>query len=73
MTTTSQTSVIKTRPYSHSSSGMSFYNIVVNAEDGNYQEFEIEASSFSEAEAQANRIAHETFTDITFVEIYKIA
>lgn len=73
MTTSNQTSVITTRPYRHSRSAQSQYNVVVNAEDGNYQEFEIEASSFSEAEEKANQIAHETMTDITYVEIYKIA
>ncbi len=73
MTTLSQTSVIKTRPYSHSSNGRSIYNIVVNAEDGNYQEFEIEASSDIEAAAMASQLAHETFIDITYIEIYKLS
>lgn len=73
MTTSTQTSVIKTRPYNRGRRSQNLYNVVVNAEDGNYQEFEIEASSFSEAESKANDIAHETMTDITYVEIYKIA
>lgn len=73
MTTSVQTSVIKTRPYNRSRQAKSLYNVVVNAEDGNYQEYEIEASSFAEAEAKANAIAHDTMTDITFIEIYKVA
>ena len=73
MTTISQTSVINARPYNRIRNARNLYNIVVNAEDGNYQEFEIEASSFSEAEAKANAIAHETMTDVTYVEIYKVA
>jgi hypothetical protein len=47
--------------------------VVINAEDGNYQEIEIEADSFQEAEAKANAIAHETMTDIIYIEIYKLA
>ncbi len=73
MTTTAQKSVINSRANRHSRSAQHLYNVVVNAEDGNYQEFEIEASSFAEAEEKANAIAHETMTDITYVELYKIA
>ena len=73
MTTVSQTSEIISRPYNRSRREQQLYKVVINAEDGNYQEFEIEASSFAEAESKANDIAHETMTDITYVEIYKIA
>lgn len=73
MTTVSQTSEIISRPYNRSRNGQHLYKVVVNAEDGNYQEFEIEASSFSEAEMMANEIAYQEMTDITYVEIYKVA
>jgi hypothetical protein len=73
MTTVSQTSEIISRPYNRSRKGQQLYKVVINAEDGNYQEFEIEASSLSEAEAKANEIAYQEMTDITYVEIYKIA
>lgn len=72
MTTLTQTSVIKTQPSRHFRGARSLYQIVVNAEDGNYEQFEIEAASFSEAEQLANVMAHETMTDIIFIEIYKI-
>lgn len=61
------------RPYNRIRTRQSLYNVVVNAEDGNYQEFEIEAATLAEAEAKADIIAHETMTDVTFVEIYKVA
>lgn len=73
MTTVSQTSEIISRPYNRSRREQQLYKVVINAEDGNYQEFEIEASSLSEAEAKANEIAYQEMTDITYVEIYKIA
>jgi len=72
MTTLTQTSVIKTQPSRHFRGAQSLYQVVVNAEDGNYEQFEIEAASFSEAEQLANVMAHETMTDIIFIEIYKI-
>ncbi len=73
MTTVSQTSEIISRPYNRSRREQQLYKVVINAEDGNYQEFEIEASSLSEAEAKANEIAYQEMTDITYVEIYKVA
>ncbi len=72
MTTISQTSVINARSYGRKHS-QNLYNVVINAEDGNYQEIEIEADSFQEAEAKANAIAHETMIDIIYIEIYKLA
>ena len=73
MTTVSQTSEIISRPYNRSRREQQLYKVVINAEYGNYQEFEIEASSLSEAEAKANEIAYQEMTDITYVEIYKVA
>ncbi len=73
MTTTVQTSVISTRNFNRTRSTRHIYQVVVNAEDGNYQEYEIEARSEAEAEAKANDIAHETMTDITYIEIYKLS
>ena len=73
MTTVSQTSEIISRPYNRSRRGQQLYKVVVNAEDGNYQEYEIEASSLAEAESMANEIAYQEMTDITYVEIYKVA
>ena len=49
------------------------YNIVVNGEDGNYQEYEIEASSEAEAYAKADSIAQSNMIDVTYIEVYKIA
>lgn len=72
MTTSTQTSVIRSHQHGYSRIPRNTYKVVVNEEDGNYQEFEVEAASFSEAEAQANSIAYETMTDITYIEVYKI-
>ena len=47
--------------------------MVINGEDGNYEEFEIEASSISEAEAKASDLALEYMVDLTYVEVYRIA
>ena len=73
MTTISQTSVINARSYGRCRQAQNLYMVVINAEDGNYQEHEIEAASYSEAEAKAKAIAHETMTDIIYIEIYKLA
>jgi hypothetical protein len=73
MTTTSQTSVISSGLRFHGRHAQSLYQVVINGEDGNYEEFEIEASSISEAEAKASDLALEYMVDLTYVEIYKIA
>ena len=72
MTTTIQTSAFNLQPVSRRRKA-SLYNIVVNGEDGNYQEFEIEASSETEAHRKADAIAQDCMIDVTFVEVYKIA
>ena len=72
MTTLTQTSVIKQHTGWHGRGAQSQYQVVVNAEDGNFEEFELEAASFAEAEEKANAIAYGSMTDITFIEIYKI-
>jgi hypothetical protein len=72
MTITSQTSVISTQSFRHRRHTQGTYQVVINGEDGNYQEFELEASSFTEAEAKANEIAAGSMIDVTFVEIYRI-
>lgn len=48
------------------------YSVVVNAEDGNYQEYEIEAASDAEAHSKANAIAQSSMIDITYVEVYRL-
>lgn len=70
MTTTIQTSVYNN--FSTHRSRRSLYAIVVNAEDGNYQEYEIEAASEAEAHSKANAIAQSSMIDITYVEVYRI-
>lgn len=52
---------------------VSQYSVVVNGEDGNYKEFEIEATSETEAHNKANDIALNCMIDVTYVEVYKIA
>ena len=49
------------------------YNVVVNGEDGNYQEYEIEASSEAEAHAKAEYIAQSNMIDVIYIEVYKVA
>ncbi len=74
MTTLVQTSEIKaqfTTRRNRRAAGL--YNIVVNGEDGNYQEFEIEASSEAEAQSKADSIAQSCMIDVTYVEVYRIA
>ena len=73
MTTTSQTSVISSGLKGHGRHAQSLYQVVINGEDGNYEEFEIEARSISEAETKASNLALEYMVDLTYVEIYKIA
>jgi len=72
MTTTIQTSEFNLQSVSRHRRA-SLYSIVVNGEDGNYQEFEIEASSEAEAHRKADAIAQDCMIDVTFVEVYKIA
>lgn len=72
MTTSIQTSAINIRTISRHKR-MAFYTVVVNGEDGNYKEFEIEASSESEAHRKAESIAVNCMVDITYVEVYKNA
>lgn len=72
MTTTIQTSAISIQSVSRHSR-LSTYSVIVNGEDGNYQEFEIEASSDEEAHGKANEIALENMIDVTYVEVYRIA
>ncbi len=72
MTINSQTSFINTRNNNRRRYTQGTYQVVINGEDGNYQEHEVEASSFKEAQDKANQIAAECMIDITYVEIYKI-
>ena len=73
MTTTSQTSVISSGLRFNGRRAQSLYQVVINGEDGNYEEFEIEASSISEAEAKGSDLALEYMVDLTYVEVYRIA
>ena len=74
MTTTVQTSEINSQlGYRRNRRASNMYNIVVNGEDGNYQEYEIEASSEAEAYAKADSIAQSNMIDVTYIEVYKIA
>ena len=71
MTTTIQTSVIdfQAKHYRRQST----YLVTVNGEDGNYQEFEIEAANDADAHRKADDIAQQCMIDITYVEVYKMA
>ena len=74
MTTIIQTSAINSQfSYRRSRRASNIYNVVVNAEDGNYQEYEIEASSEAEAHAKADDIAQINMIDVTYIEVYKVA
>jgi len=73
MTTSIQTSTLHSQ-FSHSRSREnSIYSVVINGEDGNYQEYEIEAGSDMEAHRKADSIAQRCMIDITYVEVYKLA
>lgn len=72
MTTTIQTSAINIQSVNRHSR-LSIYSVIVNGEDGDCQKFEIEASSDEEANGKANDIALSSMTDVTYVEVYKIA
>lgn len=74
MTTTIQTSTL----YPHLNTRKrrettNLYTIIVNGEDGNYQTFEVEATSDYEADQKAEAIAQHCMIDITFVEVYRLA
>lgn len=74
MTTIIQTSAINSQfGYRKNRRASNIYNVVINAEDGNYQEIEIEASSEAEAHAKADNIAQSSMIDVTYIEVYKIA
>lgn len=74
MTTLIQTSQISTRQARRSSRrATSLYSVIVNGEDGNYSEFEVEASSDAEAHAKADLIAQSSMIDITYVEVYRVS
>lgn len=72
MTTTIQTSAFNNH-LTHSRRRVSFYSVVINGEDGNYQEYEIEAANETEAHSKADSIAQQNMIDVTYVEVYKIA
>lgn len=48
------------------------YQVVINGEDGEYIEYEIEADSHSEASAEAEALAADSFVDISYIEVYLI-
>ena len=73
MTTSIQTSAFNSQFGKRSGRRTGFYQVVVNGEDGNYQEYEIEASSESDAREQADRIAQNDMMDVIYVEVYRIA
>lgn len=72
MTTSIQTSTFNIQTVSRRRTSHS-YQIIVNGEDGNYQEFEIEAESDNMAHQKADEIAQGCMIDVTFVEVYRIA
>ena len=74
MTTNIQTSAISLQTGFRSSRRTSgIFSVVVNGEDGNYQEYEIEAASEAEAHAKADSIAQDSMIDVTYVEVYRIS
>ena len=72
MTTTIQTSAFYSQ-LPHSRRRVSIFSVVINGEDGNYQEYEIEAANEQEAHRKADSIAQQSMIDITYVEVYRIA
>lgn len=72
MTTTIQTSAFNSQ-LPHSRRRVSSYSVIINGEDGNYQEYEVEAANDQEAQMKADSIAQQSMIDITYVEIYKVA
>ena len=73
MTTSIQSSTIAFPVNHRTGRKENTYMIIVNAEDGCYEEHEILASSEQEAHAKADVIAQNSMVDVTFVEVYKIA
>lgn len=74
MTSVIQTSAINSQlGYRRYRRAGGIYNVVVNAEDGNYKEYEIEASSEAEAHAKADALAQSSMIDVTYIEVYKVA
>ncbi len=74
MTAIIQTSAINSQfGYRRSRRTVNTYSVIVNGEDGNYQEYEIEASSEAEAHAKADSIAQSNMIDVTYIEVYKVA
>lgn len=72
MTTTIQTSAFNSQ-LPHSRRRVSSYSVIINGEDGNYQEYEVEAANDQEAQMKADSIAQQSMIDITYVEVYKVA
>ncbi len=72
MTTSIQTSVFGSQNINRRKRTY-IYSVVVNGEDGNYKEFEVEASNDAEAHQKAESIAQSCMIDVTYVEVYKIA
>ena len=72
MTTTILTSTINNQ-LARKSRRASMYTVIVNGEDGNYQEYEVEAANDMEAHSKADAIAQQAMIDITYVEVYRIA
>lgn len=73
MTTISQKQIISTRPWMSSPYVKHYYQLIINFEDGNFEDMEIEATSFEEAEAKAEIYANESGSDVTYLELYCIA
>lgn len=74
MTTIIQTSAINSQfGFRRNRRANNIYSVVINAEDGNYQEYEIVASSEAEAHAKADSIAQSSMIDVTYIEVYKVA
>ena len=74
MTTVIQTSAINSQfGYRRNRRASNIYSVVINAEDGNYQEYEIVASSEAEAHAKAEYIAQSNMIDVIYIEVYKVA
>lgn len=71
MTSSIQSSVLKSGySYNKRRAASKYYTVVVNTEDDS-KEFEVEAATFAEASAKAQGIASR-MTDVTYVEIYSI-
>lgn len=71
MTTSIQTSAFSTMAKTRRNRNK-FWQMVINEEDGNFQQFEIEAPTYEEAYEQANSLAMMTGADLTYVELYEL-